>query len=130
MSIEKHSVAKRKCLSLSGRFDARLFSDADGRLAIVREIKRRLAALRRDAAVNSTQKEMLAQRAVFIALRLEAWERDVAEGKPIDDGKYAQSVNCLLGLLRCLGLAPKHNDKKKSLQQYLAEQKKEEGEET
>jgi len=121
--LDKPRIAKHKCLSLSGRFDAHLFEDADGRLAIVRVIKRRLAALQRDANAVSVQQQLLCQRAVFIALRCESQERDVAEGKPIDEGKYTQQVNCLLGLLRALGLAPKHRDKKLSLKQYLDEKK-------
>ncbi len=88
-------------------FRPRFWEDADGRCAAVKEIKRRLDRLREDAGADSYQKEMLCERAVFMALRLETMETEATEGRAFEAGSYGQAVNTFLGLLKALGLERK-----------------------
>jgi len=106
---------------IKGEFTVAPLEQLDGRLASVKIIKRRLEALRRDANVDSVQKEMLCQRAVFLCLQLEALERKAAEGEPIHEARYVQGCNSLLGVLRALGLDSVRRCKRKSLRQYVEE---------
>jgi len=125
-TLDTPSARKRKTISLSGRFVPHFFEDCDGRIATVKRIKKRLEALRRDAHVDNVQREMLAQRAVFLALQLESMERRAAEGEAIEAGVYSQGCNALLGLLRALGLVTKHRAKRQSLKEYVDEKDAEE----
>lgn len=102
-----------------GRFIPKFWSDIDGRLICVRRIKRRLQRLREDAHVDNYQKELLAQRAVFIALQIETSEREASEGLPFDRNAYVAAVNCLQGLLRTLGIGSKFAAKKRSLKDAI-----------
>jgi hypothetical protein len=75
---------------------------------------------------------MLVSRAVFIAVLHETQERAAMETTPRDKsafdlGVYTQGVNCLMGLLRCLGLE-KRVKAAGGLKHYMQEQA--EGEET
>ncbi|HWA25698.1 MAG TPA: hypothetical protein VG734_08565 [Lacunisphaera sp.] len=96
-----------KTVTLSGAFEPRFWEDADGRVAIVREIRTRYEQLKADAQADSTQKDLIAQRAVFVAIQLETMERTACETGKIDAGVYTQMVNCLTGLLKALGLERK-----------------------
>jgi len=118
-TLEKPQMARRPSPEFKGKFSPLFWEDADGRLARVKEIKRRLAALRKDADVNNTQKEMLCQRAVFLSVQLESMERRAAEGEAVDAGVYATGCNSLLGLLRALGLKSKSEAKRLSLKEYV-----------
>jgi hypothetical protein len=119
-SLDKLSTQRKKRVSFSGKFVPLFWDDADGRCASVKRIKRRLEALRKDANVDTTQKEILAQRATFLTLQLESMERRVAEGESIESGVYTQGLNTLLGILRALGLTPRRTAKAASLKEYLA----------
>jgi hypothetical protein len=91
--------------TLPVRFVPKFWTDADRRVALVREIESRVERMKADANADSYQKEVLAERAVFIVSLLETAERDAIEGvKALDTGSYVQSVNALIGLLRALGL--------------------------
>ncbi|MFT3784339.1 MAG: hypothetical protein QM790_20205 [Nibricoccus sp.] len=91
-------------VTLPDRFTPAFWSDADGRVALVKEIKRRVDTLQDHAGADSYQKKLLCQRAAFIAIQLETLERAAAEGSGIDVGVYSQLNNTLLGLLKALGL--------------------------
>jgi hypothetical protein len=121
-SLDKLPAKRRKAVTFSGKFVPLFWDDADGRCASVKRIKRRLQALREDAQADSVQKEMLCQRATFLALQLEAMERKAAEGETISSGVYNQGCNALLGLLRALGLASAKKSKRTSLKDYLQEE--------
>lgn len=95
---------------------------ADGRCAIVREIRRRYLELKEDCGADSIAKDLLVQRAVFVALQLETTERTAAEGGSFDSGKYGQLVNTLVGLLRSLGLE-RHIKKVANLADYVESKK-------
>jgi hypothetical protein len=90
--------------TLPGRFVPRFWDEADGRQMMVKEIKRRYEQLREDVGAASYQKDLLAQRAIFISVQLETMEANAVEGKAFDAGRYTQMVNTLLGLLKALGL--------------------------
>lgn len=92
---------------MPARFEPQFWQDADGRCAIVKEIKRRVEMLIRDAEVDSYQKKLLCQRAVFVTIQLETMERTAVEQGKLDPGVYTQMVNSLVGLLKSLGLERK-----------------------
>ncbi len=108
--------------SIPDKFVPKFFADLDSRLAIKKEITHRLHRLKSDTGCDSYQKEILAQRAVFVALQLETIEVEAAEGQKFDIGSYTQSVNCLIGLLRVLGI-PKSRMQGTNLKAYLKEQR-------
>jgi hypothetical protein len=89
------------------RFEPQFWQDADGRCASVKEIKRRHELLTRDTGADSYQKDLIAQRAVFLSIQLETYERIAAEEGKFDAGVYTQAVNALVGLLKALGLERK-----------------------
>jgi len=119
-ALTKRSVQQQKELRISNSFVPSFWETVDGRLASVKRIKRRLEALRKDAKVDSNQKQMIAQRAVFLALQLETMEQQAATGGAIDFGRYSQGCNALLGLLRHLGLNSVSSAKRLSLKEYAA----------
>lgn len=92
---------------MPSHFVPRFWEDADQRQSAVKEIKRRYATLREDVGCDSYQKDLLCQRATFIALQLETIEIDATEGREFPAGQYVQAVNCLVGLLRVLGMEKK-----------------------
>lgn len=91
--------------TIPARFVPKFWADADRRIALVRAIESRVERLKQDANADSYQKEVLAERAVFLISLLETAERDAVEGvKALDTGAYVQAVNSLIGVLRALGL--------------------------
>lgn len=97
--------ARKREISLSKRFKPKFWQEQDNRVAVVKEIRRRVKALKADVGADSVQKELLAERAVFVALQLETMECDALAGKgKLDAGVYCQAVNTLSGLLSKLGL--------------------------
>lgn len=105
--------------ALSKKFTPQFWDEVDGRLEVMKRIKKRLKALRTDAGVDSYQKDIICQRAVFQILRLETMEAAALKGEPFDQGTYTQAVNSLVGRLRTLGFA-KAKGKGINLQDYLA----------
>ena len=103
-------VRRRKSAAIPAVFTPEFWSEQDGRITVSREIRRRVQALRDDAGIDSTQKELLAQRAVFISLQLETAEVKAAQTGEFDPGVYTQMVNTLTGLLRAIGLERKAQD--------------------
>ena len=94
----------KKPIVLRGNFVPQFWNEADGRSAIVKEIRRRVEVLKTDTGADSAQKQMLCERAVFIALQLETMECAATDNGKIDLGVYTQATNALLGLLKALGL--------------------------
>ena len=107
-----------KSQALPAKFMPKFWEDADGRIAAIKEVRRRYEALKADAGVDSVQKDLLCQRATFVAARLETMEVIAAEGGKFDAGVYCQAVNTLLGLLKALGLSRKAREVE-SLQTYV-----------
>lgn len=100
----KRDYINTKNMDLPARFEPHFLDDADGRCVAVKELRRRLERLKTDAAIDSYQKQIIAQRCVFLTARLETQEVVAAQGGRFDAGCYVQAVNCLIGLLKCLGL--------------------------
>lgn len=78
--------------------------DADLRSFTYKQISKRYEALKADAGVDSVQRDLLAQRATFIALQIETMEVDAMAGRDFNAAVYTQMVNTLQGLLAKLGL--------------------------
>lgn len=104
-------------------FITRFFENEDNRRHIIRKIKQRVQALKEDCGCDSYQKSMLCERAVFLALRLEAMEVAAINNEPFEAGVYAQSVNALSGLLSKLGLNRARKEVQ-SLEVYIEQQAK------
>ena len=108
----------RKKNLIASTFKPKVWDQLDQRGTVARAVKDRLAELKNDHRIDSTGKEMLAERAVFIELTLQTMEVNAAETGDIDLGKYAQAVNALNGLLTKLGLEPAER-KTPSLRAYV-----------
>lgn len=89
---------------LPQKFTPQLLAHADGRYAVVKLLRRRLERLKKECGADSYQKELLCERAVFIALQLETLEAQASEGTPIEITVYTQMFNSLSGALSKLGL--------------------------
>lgn len=110
-------VSRRKSLTMPAAFTPQFWIEQDQRMHAARAIRQRLEQLREHAGIDSAQKEILAQRAIFISLRLESAEIEAARTGEFDQGTYIQAVNTLLGLLRALGLSKR--TKSVDLNSYL-----------
>jgi len=117
--LAKRAERKKKQTTLPARFKPNFLDEADGRIATVKELRRRIDLLKVDTASDSYQKDILCQRAVFIACQLETQERAAIEGGEFHPGTYTQMVNALVGLLRSLGLE-KQAKEVESLEAYAA----------
>ena len=85
-------------------FIMRFWSGADHRKSIVKELRRRIETLKADVNSDSTQKNTLCERVVFVTAQLETMERRCIESGFFDSGTYIALSNCLTGMLRLLGL--------------------------
>ena len=103
----KRKYTNTKAMNLPERFDPKFLDDADGRSAAIKELRRRFRRLKEDAGIDSYQKDILAKRAIFVACKLETMEVAAATTGEFNAGVYVQAVNCLVGLLKCLGLERK-----------------------
>lgn len=108
----------RAIATLPERFVPQFWDECDGRIAIIREIRRRVDLLKADCASDSYQKSILCERVIFIACQLETQERAAIEKGQFDPGRYTQMVNALVGLLRSLGLERKAK-KAERLEEYV-----------
>jgi len=121
---EKHHRRRPlRTRNLPTKFVPRFWERADARLLFVREIRQRYERLKADAGADSYQKELLAQRVVFVAAQLETMEIVATESGEFDLGIYTQAVNCLVGLLRSLGLEKKMKHVE-SLEHYVKSKSK------
>jgi hypothetical protein len=107
MAMKKRQYTSTKNMDLPARFKPQFLDNLDGRPHIVRVLRNRLQQLKDDCGCNSYQKDILCQRAVFITAKLETMECQAIEKGFIDFGSYTQAVNCLIGLLKSLGLQRK-----------------------
>jgi len=100
------------------RFEPRFWEMADGRCAVIKELRRRYAELIADTGADSFQKRLLCQRAIFLAVQIETMEIEAAEEGIFEAGVYTQAVNALSGLLSKLGLN-KHHPRTATLDAYV-----------
>jgi hypothetical protein len=94
----------------------------------VKEVRSRLRTLIEDSGADSFQKRLLAERAVFLSIKLQSMEIDAVEGREFEMGKYNQGVNALVGLLRSLGLERAMKRPDTDLRSYVDSQDDEEDE--
>lgn len=122
-NIKKPKQQKRKQLTLPDRFVAQFWdTDADQRCSVVKEIRRRYEQLKTDAGAESYQKDLIVQRAVFIACQLESMEITAAQSGELNFAVYTQATNALVGLLKALGLEKKM-PKTLDLERYIKERR-------
>lgn len=107
-----------KLITLPERFIPQFWDEADGRCAVIKEIRNRYKVLKQDTQADSYQKDMLCQRIIFISVQLETMERLAAEKGEFNAGVYTQMVNTLVGLLKSLGLE-RRAKKTVNLQAYV-----------
>src|SRR5438105_10480215 len=92
-------------VSLRKQFRPRFWEDSDNRIGVVKLIKRRYELLKSHAGGDeSAQRDLLCQRCAFVSVILETKEVIAAETGNLDMGSYVQAINCLVGLIRALGL--------------------------
>lgn len=125
---DKKRIGKTDAIALPSTFQVRFWEVADGRFHAIKLVRKRVRELKQDCGCDSMQKDLLCQRVVFLSLQLEAQERAAAEGGEFNAGVYTQQLNCLLGILKALGLEKRM--KKVGLSQYIAKDQNEQGEES
>ncbi len=109
-----------KAAKLPKTFTPRFIDDVDGRYAAAKELRSRYLALKADTGSESTQRDLLCRRAVFLSVLLETQECEAVETGKLDMGGYVQAVNSLQGLLKTLGL-DKKVQQATDLRTYLSE---------
>lgn len=90
--------------TLPTRFVPKFWADADRRVSTVRRVEALVQRLKADGGCDSVQREILAERAAFIAVLLQTSELNAIEEGQFEPGPYTQGVNALVGCLRALGL--------------------------
>lgn len=113
----------KKEVALPKAFNVKLLAGADGRTSIIKELRRRVARLKNDTGVQSYQKEILAERAIFMLARIESLEAELAESGKFNEGSYVCLVNSMIGILKSLGLDKARDANEVDLQTFLAEKK-------
>lgn len=97
-----------KCSTIPDKFQSGFLDNLDSRTSIAREIRERYQNLTDDlGSVDnlSYQQRSLCERAIWLEYFLASQERELAEGKAFDSGKWTQAVNALQGLYSKLGLS-------------------------
>ena len=97
----------KRIVTLPERFEPKFWQQADGRCSIIREIRKRCDALKTTVCADTPQKQMLCERAVFLGVQLETMESNAVQAGEFAPSVYVQAVNCLIGLLKALGLERK-----------------------
>jgi hypothetical protein len=115
--MKQASKQQEKEVALPDQFVPQFWENEDGRYAIVRAIRERYETLKADCGIDSFQKDLLCQRAVFVSLQLETLEITAARTGKFNAGVYGQLVNTFLGLLKSLGIERKA--KKVGLSDYV-----------
>jgi hypothetical protein len=126
LDLHKRSQRRQRSreVSLSNKFTPRFWEDSDNRIGVVKLIRRRFELLKAHAGGHeSMQRDLLCQRCAFVSVILETKEVKAAEGEDLDLGSYIQGINCLVGLLRALGLE-KRIKSAGDLKAYLNEKEK------
>lgn len=93
-------------VTLPARFEPKFFEQADGRAAIVRSIKKKVARLKKESDAKSYEQEILCQRAIHLALLIERLELGQVGGESIDAGLYERLVRSESRVLARLGFKP------------------------
>lgn len=115
---------KSEQVAIDTTFKPKFWDEADGRYGVVREIRKRYEALKQDTNANSFQKDLICQRATFIAIQLETMESNAIDSGQLEVGVYTQCVNALVGLLKSLGLEKQMKEAIVDLKSYVEGQQK------
>jgi hypothetical protein len=81
--------------------------ELDGRLGLARDLRARFDEIAADLGGIETlsyARRSLIERALWAEFWISRQERDLAEGREIDVGRYTQAVNSLQGLFSRIGL--------------------------
>jgi hypothetical protein len=111
------ATPRKRGATLPTRFTPQFWADADRRHAVVRRVEELVERLKVDSSCDSAMKDILCQRAAFLAIVLETAEREAIETGEFDGGSYTQTCNGLVGMLRAIGL--ERRVKAVGLQDYL-----------
>ena len=102
-------MSREKTTQLPEKFDLSFLDKVDGRSSLKSRLIVKLDKLKADGLIDSTPKELIAHRIIYLAEYLEAIEQkgasDEFQGFPAT--RYFQGINSLTGLLRSLGLEAK-----------------------
>ncbi len=99
--------------TISPKYEAGWLDNLDSRTAIAKDMRDRYQALTNDLGglpALSYQQRSLAERALWLEYWLSSQERELAEGKEFDVGKWVQACNGLQGIYAKLGLNRKARD--------------------
>lgn len=107
-------------IELSDKFVPQFWENEDRRCAVVRNFIERYETLKTDCGADSYQKELLCQRATFVAIQLETMEVNATRTGKFEAGKYGNLTNTFLGLLKSLGLE-RQAKQVESLETYIVE---------
>jgi hypothetical protein len=122
--VTKKSINKAAVATIPNRFRPRFWTDADQRIAIVRQIRERYELIKRDCGGDeSIQRDAMCQRLAFLLCVLSTKEVECLEGEGIDLGSYIQAVNSAVGLTKLLGLS-KRIRAVQTLEDYVASKAK------
>lgn len=97
---------------ISLTFTPAFYEELDGRYAVKKEILKRLRRLKAEAGVDSYQKEIMAENAIFLALQIETMRVKAISGEEeLDMGLMNSTINSLTSLLTKLGLEKRGQEK-------------------
>lgn len=124
-ALKRQAAAERRPTELPVTFNPKFLDNADGRLQVVRTIRKKVEQLMQDAGGNeSTQRAMLVKHTAFLHILLETFETEMAESGRLDLGQFIQATNSLVGLLRMLGLEKRMKNAGTTLNEYVEEKDK------
>lgn len=113
-----------KATELPERYAPDFMDGLDGRTAVARELRQRLAALTADLGGDealSYQQRALCRRVIWLEARIESMEAAAARGQVTSLTEYVVAVNALSGLLSKLGFSRRAKDV--SLKSYISNKK-------
>ena len=91
-----------------GKFSQGWLADLDSRTGIAKQMRERFQSFTNDlggAERLSYAQRSLCERALWLEFWLASQERELAEGKEFDVGKWVQAANSLQGIMSKLGLS-------------------------
>ena len=95
------------------KFSQGWLADLDSRTGLAKQMRERFQSFTQDlggAEHLSYAQRSLCERALWLEFWLASQERELAEGKEFDVGKWVQAANSLQGILSKLGLERKTRD--------------------
>jgi len=103
----KNGADAAKCREVPARFEAGWLDALDSRTALARQMRERFDTLTDDLGGSdalSYQQRSLCERALWLEYWLASQERELANAREFDVGKWVQAANSLQGIYSKLGL--------------------------